>query len=336
MIIKTFVGESSAAALKQVRAELGGDAVVLATRRVTNARGGYSTEVTACLDSAVPSATLVATAPAEVTRKITKPVWNRMVTKSSAQSTTTNRIEKSKQITNAAATSVNTEALRDLDIPTSVISEIIDAVSKSGTVQDALTNQLSARSGAFPRFEAGDTVLVLGPLGAGKTSVVSKLAGQLSSKNQRVTLTGFQQQKIGAIDELRSIADLVGIQYADDSAKSADTRGSVTLIDCGTLAVTAGEIAALNPTHTLFVAPATVRSADMNEMISRMSGLTISGVCMTMLDQTHRLGSIFGACDSLNAPLTMISVSAFGAESLVAPNAGAIASRMLGKGEYRA
>ncbi len=336
MIIKTFVGESSAAALKQVRVELGGDAVVLATRRVANARGGYSTEVTACLDSAAPSTTTVATAPTAVTRKITKPVWNRMVTKSTAPTTTTNRIEKSKQVTNAAATSVDTEALCDLDIPTSIIAEIVEAITSSTTIQGALTNQISARIGAFPRFTAGDIVLVLGPHGAGKTSVISKLAAQLTSNQQTVTLTGFQQQKIGAVDELQSIADLVGIEYADNSASSADSKSAVTLIDCGSLAVTAEEIAKLNPTHTLFVVPATMRSADLNEMICRMSGFTITGVCMTMLDQTHRLGSIFTACDSLNAPLTMLSVSAFGADSLIAPDAVAIASRMLNKGEYRA
>lgn len=50
MMIKSFTAESAAAALKQVRSEMGGDAVVLKTRHVTDGAGQKRIEVTACLD----------------------------------------------------------------------------------------------------------------------------------------------------------------------------------------------------------------------------------------------------------------------------------------------
>ena len=49
MIIKSYAAESVAAALKAVRAEMGGDAVVLNTRQ-TNEFGKVGVEITACID----------------------------------------------------------------------------------------------------------------------------------------------------------------------------------------------------------------------------------------------------------------------------------------------
>ena len=51
MIIKTFRAETSAAALKLVKMEMGGDAIVLKTTQSKDA--GYKTvfEVTACLEN---------------------------------------------------------------------------------------------------------------------------------------------------------------------------------------------------------------------------------------------------------------------------------------------
>lgn len=52
MIIKTFTAESSAAALKRVRTEMGGEAIVLKTRRVVMSDNKPMFEVTACLEKA--------------------------------------------------------------------------------------------------------------------------------------------------------------------------------------------------------------------------------------------------------------------------------------------
>lgn len=50
MIIKSFAAESSSAALKLVRREMGGDAIVLKTRHLSDSAGGPRIEVTACLE----------------------------------------------------------------------------------------------------------------------------------------------------------------------------------------------------------------------------------------------------------------------------------------------
>jgi len=51
MIIKSFTAETMTAALKTVRQELGGEAVVLKTRQLSDGVGANTVEVTACLDT---------------------------------------------------------------------------------------------------------------------------------------------------------------------------------------------------------------------------------------------------------------------------------------------
>lgn len=53
MIIKSFTADSVAAALKDVRKEMGGDAVVLNTRQLMDGDSAGKVEVTACIDSPV-------------------------------------------------------------------------------------------------------------------------------------------------------------------------------------------------------------------------------------------------------------------------------------------
>ncbi len=57
MIIKSFIAESASKALKKVRQEMGGDAIVLKTRNVTDDFGRNSIEVTACLEKATVAQT---------------------------------------------------------------------------------------------------------------------------------------------------------------------------------------------------------------------------------------------------------------------------------------
>jgi flagellar biosynthesis GTPase FlhF len=56
MIVKTYSAESATAALKQIRAELGGDAVILKTTKGTSQNGRPAVYVTACAEAANESA----------------------------------------------------------------------------------------------------------------------------------------------------------------------------------------------------------------------------------------------------------------------------------------
>ncbi len=60
MIVKSFIADTVAGALKQARNELGGDAVILKTRKLDGVHpsaGGGRVEVTACVDKAAAAPT---------------------------------------------------------------------------------------------------------------------------------------------------------------------------------------------------------------------------------------------------------------------------------------
>ncbi len=340
MIIKTFVGESSAEALKRVRAELGGDAVVLATRRVADGSGRYNTEVTACLDAPAPNLPVTtATCPTTESRRISRPVWNRMTSKMNQEAPSS---IQSRKVTIPTSPQETTNAnqvvtlLRNLDIPEMVAREICQSADEKSAIQTSLSNQIAVRIGAQPRFTLGDRVLVIGPAGAGKTSVIARLAVQCVAQKLSVTITGLAQEKIGAIDELLSIADLTGADFQDNTEPQVGLSNAITLVDCGAQTFSELNIADLRITHTLFVFPATLRASDLQEMIAGTTGIAITGLVMTMLDRTPRLGGLFVASDMLNAPLVLVSTGSSGSNSLTNPKADQLASIMLTKGAKNA
>lgn len=350
MIIKTFVGDTSAAALKQVRAELGGDAIVLKTRRVANDAGGYNIEVTACLDkpSARPAASSLQKEPA-TERKMSAPVWNRLGQRSAAptvpapaepdMSTIDAKLEKLlSRIESGQPPSAVKDRLVDMDLPMALVNDIVATATEESQVEKQLLTQISSRLADVPVFQPGDRLLVFGPAGSGKTSVVSRLAAQLVTRKMKVMITGFNQRKVGAIDELACIADLIGVESPalSETAAVRENRHAVTIIDCGDALVSAEEMSALSPTHTIFVFNATMRTADLAPMAAIASAAGVTHVVMTMLDCTHRLGGLFAVCDTLGAGLCLISDSPTGIAALRSATAEIVVSRMLRQGATNA
>ena len=72
MIIKSFTADSVAAALKEVRAELGGEAVVLKTRQLVNPGDSNRIEITACLDKPTAAQASVALPDGELPSRADK------------------------------------------------------------------------------------------------------------------------------------------------------------------------------------------------------------------------------------------------------------------------
>ena len=351
MIIKTFTAESNTSALKQVRSELGGDAVVLKTRRVANKTGGYDYEVTACLDK--PTAARVSTVTAKkespAARRVTAPAWTRPDTapKSTPVSTenepslTSINAKLERLLSLSTGTPSSTESdnslarvLNDADVPADIVIRIASVSSDAAQLEKLLGEEIDSRIDATLSFKAGDRVVVLGPSGAGKTSVIGKLAAQLVTERKRVTIVGVHQSKVGAIDELQILAELIGVDNPPSSGgvlRTADPSG-VVLIDTGSLSISTEDITALNATHTLLVVPAIWRTSDLATLADRVAAFGITHVVLTMTDLTHRIGGLFAVCDITGAKLALLSDSPSGADCLRVPAASALAAKLLSNG----
>jgi flagellar biosynthesis protein FlhF len=269
MVIRSYTGESVASALKQVRKEMGGDAVVLKTRVVDGENSRKVYEVTACLDQpTVEQADKVLQASA-TTATVETPV----------EPTVNPRVDLSELLDDADADLGVTEdrltaleekldlllqanrlgrvglkpemdvldravrSLQEADVPWPLITEFFDRIRgersfedvDSQTISQDLTTYIDEIIDGDIAFKPGDRVVVVGLAGSGKTSVIGRLAAQLVHTGSiPVKLISLDNFKVGAHDEIASYADLLGVDPAtgDPADEAADADADkVLLID---------------------------------------------------------------------------------------------------------
>lgn len=269
MIIKTFRAETSSAALKRVRNEMGGDAIVLKTTQEVGALGRTIYEVTACLENPTvsqtskifPDETREVTTPQETTTPIpvkqapVQPViseiipddiWQKRYEKLESKLNQFLQIETDEvdetEIVPQSPFQFIKELLQEQDISTQFINEFITELENSydgiSDTTEYAKSQLSKKINSLispeVNFVEGDKVAFVGPAGSGKSSVMGKLATSLVMKEKKkVTLLTLDDVKMGAYDETAAYAEILGASYADNrsAVESSHNTDTITLID---------------------------------------------------------------------------------------------------------
>ncbi len=337
MIIKTFTADTAASALKKVRQEMGGDAIVLKTREISDQVGGRQMEVTACLDkpsvaqasAALPNGTqsrleTSVTSPAVVAEsppaaRIESGGENDLLDRIGRIESMLGRmfslgLERTIEGERYAPFKDISRRLREADVPEEFLESLLAAMA-DGYHEDAdcltlarehLVGCLSSMMQPDLGFHPGDRVLFTGPAGAGKSSVMGKVAARLVARQKRtVKLVTLDDIKIGAIDEICSYGELLGIEVADASKPEQGAPGddqAITLIDSPALPRDREKLQALTarierarPTHRLAVYSALTRSDDIAEFARWIKPLNPTHIAITMTDLTNRQGSVIAA-----------------------------------------
>ncbi len=270
MIIRSFLADSVATALKEVRSEMGGDAVVLKTRQLSGSNGAGQYEVTACLDNptaeqasrTLPDRTAtVAAAVAEEVAPTPEPVAEVTVDTSEIEDrlhSLEDKLERLLQIERLAGSGLETEltlleetrdALQGSDVPADQIARLLTSFkNRPGDeqldrpfVQARVREVVERAVDTDCEFKAGDRVLFVGPAGAGKTSAIGKLAAHLvMTRKLAVKLITLDNSNVGAFDEIASYAELLGVDvtnptFADETDDESVDADKVVLIDTGFL-----------------------------------------------------------------------------------------------------
>jgi len=355
MRIKSFTADSVAAALKEVRQEMGSDATVLRTRRLKGGRGGGQIEITACTEkpSAVQATAILheTVAPVRVSGQAEPPVSNPEVTLESTVSSCPeeaafnldDRIErierKLDQLSHLAFLPQSDlhrygilehiyRQLKEADLPSthldpfmsSLLDEYDDRRDSAAFVHKKLANDLSSMMLAGLRFKPGDKVIFLGPPGAGKSSVMGKLATQLVVQDRKkVKLASLDYHKIAAHEELSSYAEILQVKVTDPFGNATDNNDdgdAITLIDAPPLSPDQQtidnlkeKIERINPNYRLAVFSALTRSSDIKELAERLKPLLPTHIVVTMLDLTAHHGSAVAAAKVLGGKITFITDS---------------------------
>ncbi|HOP05794.1 MAG TPA: hypothetical protein PLF13_00745 [candidate division Zixibacteria bacterium] len=382
MIIKSFVERSSSAALKRVREQMGGEAIVLKTRQITGSGGRLSVEITACLENpTVEQSTLLLTSPvgtvidsvfddnrpdalaaalelaeqagsaatatAVMDEEDTDVVPEDEYAETPRENKTNNRIagidktsvEQRIERERRDGFYVIEQTLRDADFPKPFIQRLIEKANRSAKIGDDLTavtrsilvEETACLMAPSMPFAPGDRVLFVGPAGAGKSSVVAKLAAQLIMLQKLpVSLITLDTVKMAAFDEIAGYGRILGADVVDVQSQDKDlylNPDSITLIDSPALPGDPDRLErlveqarSLDPTHVLAVYSALTRSSDIPHLARNAAVFEPTNVVVTMLDLTDLCGTAIAAAEASGCPIGFITESPSGIGEIKTPD----------------
>lgn len=327
MIIKKYLVFSMNEAMRQIRQELGVDAVIVSERKVRQAGikgilGKKMIEVTAAKDNKkkktnnfreersedeVLNALKVAMAKNTEIKKetVVKEIY-KPSEKETMNTELHNEVKEMKAILNKIA-KVEDEGLKkrlkDEDVMNDIVEKVFEGAADDSVAKTRLEKLMSVETSNLE----GVTVLV-GPTGVGKTTTIAKLAGKLSlMENKKVGLITVDTYRIGAVEQLKTYAQIMNIPFevviniqemekAIQNMKECD----VVLIDTtGRSSKNVMQISELRafvekakPRNISLVVSATTKNKDLKLIIDAYNQLNYKDVIVTKLDETSSKGTI--------------------------------------------
>lgn len=413
MMIKSFTAESAVAALKKIRHEMGGDAIVLSTRQIKTRAGRPLVEITACLDNpTVMQASTVLASPAEVaTGRLRGNARSRLRAEPAPELTARQPSEFGAKATHGSCDRsgpppslpdgnrvapvfeqgglqradecheepVNQSldgllgrlgrsslspgvwggierihtALSAGDFPDSYINEFLGRLLRRNDTSSnlekhacaELARDLAAMMAPGLSFKPGDRILLVGPAGAGKSSVLGKLAVRLVLRERRkVRLISLDDQRIGAHEEIASYADALGVPFAPSHTSLTGRRESsdtIELVDSPGLPSDdeayrslKARVAASRPDCCLAVFSALTRSLDVALLSAKISAFNPSHLVLTMTDLSSCSGSLVTAARCLKVKVAFTTDAPSGRGEMGIPDPDVVAQAVLTRGVH--
>ena len=288
MRLKTFTAPTMQQALRIIKNDLGSDAVILSTKKIKGQNGEISLEITAALDD---SAEMVSLSPSTVKQPAFKAVSSKGGNLASAL-TTHNLPEDYKQKLLKAVEGVSHAGFSAEDALDMVLGKMVDFTSPASLVS------------------RGQAHVFMGPTGAGKTTLISKLAVERKKNGNSIGLMSFDDQKIAGFEPLDMVAEALGekahlISSSEDLVKAAEGLGKrhYLFIDTpGLNPLRPEKMKAFKekldmlgvPLTVHLVIPAHLNGEDMAAIPYAFRMFNPVSMIFTKLDETSRIGPVAG------------------------------------------
>lgn len=321
MRLKSFHAPSMAEAMRAVRAALGDDAIIVATREE---EGGV--RVTAAIDEAGPAAPAPPAAPVEPRRALPP------------------SIHPAPEIDVADAIA---DALRRHGTPRAVAERIVEAATAFDTDDPLLALGAGLDTlftfAPLPAAAAPKPIMLVGPPGAGKTLTVAKLAARATLKGQPVGVITTDTVRAGGVEQLQAFTRLLKLRLlaVEDTLALADAlevqRGveQVLIDSAGRNPFDAGdmddlaELLGAVEVEPILVLPGGGDPVETAEVARCFHRLGVRRLLVTRLDMTRRLGGLLAVTHEVGLAFSDVSVTAKVAEGLTPLNPVTLARLLL-------
>lgn len=170
---------------------------------------------------------------------------------------------------------------------------------------------------------AGGVVAFVGPTGVGKTTTMAKLAARYAMRHSArdvalVTTDGF---RVGAREQLYTYGRLLGMPVIEvgspaELGDTLDRLGDYKLVLVDTAGLSHRDIAlgaqltalaGLPHVNSQLVLPANTHADDLDEVVRRFALAKPSGVILSKVDETGRLGAALGVTVRHDLPISYIT-----------------------------
>lgn len=305
MRIRTLTAEKMEDALRLIREELGPEALILGTRKVPGPDGKPTLEITAAVNEPEP-----ATRPLENTTPALPPTPATPMPSNSLQGV----LE-----THSTAPGLITKI-------TAALPGLASAGFTPGEALEMLLAKLVTFRSPADLLPPGKAHLFIGPHGAGKTTIISKLAIQAKKQGRTVGLLSLDDQKIGGFEPLAIAAEIMGetahlLSSATDLRTAASSLGPRHLLLIDTAGLNPYQPQALTalkrrldelglPTLNHLVIPASLNAADMAALPVACHRFGLTSLVFSKLDSTTRYGALLSTAAQAGLPVGLASHSA--------------------------
>ena len=370
MQIKRFEAKTMTAALKMVKDEFGPNAVILTARSLRSGRGIFSAgpmpgvEVTAAKDSDgvaytaagsyAPVPTLERLAPQTAHGR--RGLFHSL--NQSLRSLAARHRSAESAVSDAGAAPELAELYQHLlaqDLDRELATDLVDRLKRLpgydrrfGTenlrplLASILQDMGLRRPEGVPRPRA---LVLVGPAGVGKTTTAIKLAADLLLRQHRTpALLTLDEVRIGAIEQLRIYADILGVPLAGATSPEETRRALVDLGDADTLIVDTPGISpseadrrsAMRPILDMLpsrevhlVLSAASREKDLRRVVDAWKGVPIQRLVFTRLDESGTWGTVLNLMVRTQLPVSWVSSGPRVPEDLVAEPLDLLLDRMV-------
>ncbi|MDF2674564.1 MAG: flhF, partial [Clostridiales bacterium] len=238
MIIKRYIVDNMNEAMIKIRYELGSEAVIVSQRRIRQ-RGilglfkPQKYEVTAAVDERNKKNKIVEEQKNTVQSELAE--LKNLVLKLAEQNDT----EKTEEIKKPGKSKIKNKMI-EKDIPEDILEELHlkikgknkDIKINSKAYEKELLDSLKEIIKIDNFYDERIQVLV-GPTGVGKTTTIAKLASLYTLyKNKKVGLITLDTYRIGAVEQLKTYAEILGVPFGVILSIKDIPQVLKTMVDC--------------------------------------------------------------------------------------------------------